>query len=296
MSHSASAPAWTQANPACAFSIRDTSEPAVFRDQMWLSNGYYNGNVLTRDLWNSPNGIDWALVCDDTPYDGYSEMAVYRDKLWAIKCSTWNSDDGMAWRQVSPETPFGSRGYGELVIFRDRLWQLGSGRDVWSTEDGIEWECTTDSAPYGDRFGSAVAVFQDKLWLVCGATKEESDPPEKTYPQYTTHCDVWCSDDGRNWTCALEEGPFAPRMWVVAEIYGDRLWILGGFSNRRHVNFAEAWSTVDGATWTEYLPRPAFTPRHEVSPYVFDGSLWVVAGNSWPLMNDAWRLTLPIAL
>ena len=25
---------------------------------------------------------------------------------------------------------------------------------------------------------------------------------------------------------------------------------------------------------------------------IFDGSLWVVAGNTWPVVNDVWRLTL----
>lgn len=66
----------------------------------------------------------------------------------------------------------------------------------------------------------------------------------------------------------------------------------GGFSNRESINFAEAWYTEDGMTWQECTSDPIFSPRHEVTPYVFDGSLWVVAGNSWPLMNDVWRLTL----
>jgi hypothetical protein len=34
-----------------------------------------------------------------------------------------------------------------------------------------------------------------------------------------------------------------------------------------------------------------FSPRHEPTVYVYKGSVWVVAGNSWPLMNDVWRLT-----
>ena len=82
-------------------------------------------------------------------------------------------------------------------------------------------------------------------------------------------------------------------MWFVAKVYAGKLWIIGGFSNRKSVNFAEAWHTEDGKTWQEYRSVPMFSPRHEVTPYVFDGSLWVVGGNMWPLMNDVWRLTLP---
>ena len=288
----AEAPSWELVADSCGFSIRDTAEPFVFRDMMWLSNGYCEGALLARDLWRSADGMAWTRVMENTPYDGYSEMAVYRDKVWAVKGSVWNSPDGLNWDRVSAETPFGARGYGELVVFKDRLWQLGSGRDVWHSEDGVRWECALADAPYGDRYGPAVAVYQDKLWLMGGATLEPSDPPEKHYAKYTTHHDVWCSPDGVNWTRVIERAPWEPRMWVVAEVYAGRLWILGGFSNRQKINFADAWSTVDGVTWDEHTPSPMFSPRHEVTPYVFGGSLWVVAGNSWPLTNDAWKLTL----
>lgn len=81
----------------------------------------------------------------------------------------------------------------------------------------------------------------------------------------------------------------------MAEVYAGKLWIIGGFSNRKSVNFAEAWHTEDGKTWYEYKSSPMFSPRHGVTPYVFDGGLWVVGGNMWPLMNDVWRLTLRTA-
>ena len=220
-------------------------------------------------------------------------MAVYGGKIWAVKESVWNSDDGLAWNQVSAETPFGARGYGELVVFKGRMWQLGSGPDVWHTADGVHWECAIAKAPYGPRFGSAVAVYQDELWLMGGASAGESDPPERHYAQYTTHNDVWRSPDGANWARVIEHAPWAERMWTVAEVYAGKLWIIGGFSNRDDVNFAEAWHTQDGVTWQPCVSDPMFSPRHEVSPYVYEGSLWVVAGNAWPLTNDAWKLTLP---
>jgi len=62
----------------------------------------------------------------------------------------------------------------------------------------------------------------------------------------------------------------------VAKVYAGKLWIIGGFSNRRSVNFAEVWFTDDGKNWQEYKSDMMFSPRHEVTPYVFNGSLWVV--------------------
>lgn len=286
-------PSWVRVVEKTAFSPRDTAEDVVFGGKMWISNGYVAGGKLVRDLWSSSDGVTWELVSDNTPYDGYSEMVVYEEKIWAVKACVWNSSDGGNWKQVSEKTPFGATGYGELVVFRGRMWQLGSGKDVWNTADGVKWECVNANAPFGPRYGSAVTVYGDKLWLMGGATSEASNPPEKHYPKYTTHNDVWCSSEGAKWTRVLEHAPWAERMWFVAKVYAGKLWIIGGFSNRKSVNFAEAWSTEDGKNWQEYKSAPMFSPRHEVTPYVFNDSLWVVGGNMWPLMNDVWRLSLP---
>jgi hypothetical protein len=285
---------WELVTDNAQFSPRDTAEDCVFDGRMWISNAYHAGNVLVRDLWNSADGKTWTKVLDDTPYDGYSEMVAYKGKMWAIKGSVWNSSDGVHWTQVLEETPFGARGYGECVVFEDKIWQLGSGEDVWWTTDGVRWTCATEHAAYGPRYGTAVTAFDGKLWLMGGAISKESTPPEKHYPGFATFNDAWCSADGAKWTCVRAHAPWKPRMWFVSKVYAGNMWILGGFSNRMSVNFDEAWYSADGRHWYQLVPeRPTFSPRHEVSPYVFKGSLWVVAGNSWPLMNDAWRLTLP---
>jgi hypothetical protein len=289
----AQAPQWELMTAQAAFSPRDTAEDAVFLGKMWISNAYHAGGTLVRDLWNSTDGVNWTQVLDDTPYDGYAEMAVFQGKLWAIKQSVWNSPDGINWTQVLDKTPFGARGYGELVVFKDELWQLGSGDDIWHSRDGVAWECAGSGMPWGKRMGSAVAVYNGKLWLCGGGEDKQSDPPEKHYAQFTTHSDVWCSDDGVSWTRVTEHAPWAQRQWFVAREWAGRLWIFGGFSNRNSVNFAEAWYTRDGVHWTELKSEQQWSPRHEPTIYVYEGSLWLAAGNMWPLMNDVWRLKLP---
>jgi len=283
---------WQRVAEHAAFSPRDTSEGVVFQGQMWLSNAYHNGNVLVRDLWRSADGATWTLVSDATPYDGYSEMVVYHDKIWAIKGSVWTSEDGEHWTQVAEETPFGVRGYGECVVFQGRIWHLGSGADVWSTTDGIDWKCHETIAPWGQRAASAVAVFQDKLWLLGGRTAGINTPPEQGYKTMISHHDVWSSPDGETWTRVTEHAPWSPRQWHIAQVYAGRLWILGGHDNVNSANLGDTWSTADGVTWEKLESASHWSPRHEVTPYVFDGSLWVVAGNAWPLMNDVWRLTV----
>ena len=260
---------------------------------MWLSNGWYHNNKLSRDLWSSTDGITWTLVNSDTPYDGYSEMVVYQDKMWAIKTSVWCSTDGVTWTRVAEKTPFGARGYGEVVVHDGKIWQLGSGEDVWNTTDVVNWTCVTKKAPYGNRAASAVVVFDNRLWLMGGRTPVPNTPPEKGYKDITTHNDVWCSADGANWTRVLEHAPWAPRQWHIAKVYRDRIWVIGGHDNVHSKNFGDVWYTPDGKTWHPFVSKTQFSPRHEVTAYVYDDSLWVVAGNAWPVQNDVWRLTLP---
>ena len=64
---------WSLVTGKAAFSPRDTAEDLVFGGKMWLSNAYYHGNVLTRDLWCSADGVSWTEVSSATPYDGYRE-------------------------------------------------------------------------------------------------------------------------------------------------------------------------------------------------------------------------------
>jgi hypothetical protein len=286
------AASWTCVTEHAAFSPRDTAEGVVFGGKLWLSNGYYHGNVLTRDLWCSTDGGEWTQVGDSTPYDGYSEMVVYEGKMWAIKGSVWHSSDGRNWIEALAETPFGVRGYGEVVIHEGKLWHLGSGEDVWTSADGVSWECVTKKTPYGPRYASAVAVFDDKLWVMAGSISEPNEPPEKGYPNMTTHHDVWCSADGARWERVLEAAPWAPRMWAIPAVYAGRMWIIGGYDNVNSRNLGDVWYTDDGKTWHEFTSETVFSPRHECTPYVWQGSLWVVAGNSWPVQNDVWRLTL----
>ena len=291
------AKSWTCVTPHAAFTPRDTAESFVFDGKMWLSNGWrpIPGSkecILTRDLWNTTDGANWTRISDNTPYDPYSEMVVYKKKVWAIKKSVWNSDDGANWNEVLVKTPFCDRGYGESVVFKNLIWQLGSGDDVWSTGNGMFWQCAITKAPFGNRAATACATFDGKLWLMAGAIEKSNNPVEKGYKQKTTYNDVWSSSDGENWTCVTEHAPWAPRMWSVAVPYAGRLWLIGGYDNRNHRNLDDVWSTADGKTWERFVSPTYFAPRHEVSPYVYKGSLWVVAGNTWPVLNDVWRLTL----
>jgi hypothetical protein len=284
--------AWELVTEEAAFSPRDTAEDCVFDGKMWLSNGYFHGNILHRDMYWSTDGKTWTRIEGETAYDGYAEMTVYDGKMWAIKQSVWNSEDGINWTQVLDKTPFGVRGYGELVVHNDAMFQLGSGRDVYRSTDGVEWDCVLAETPYGNRSGAAVATYAGKLWVMGGGSPGANDPVEKGYETITTHNDVWSSADGVTWERVTEHAPWAARKWFIAWEYAGKLWIIGGYDNVNSDNFADIWYTEDGVEWTRFESEPMWSSRHEPTVYVYDGSLWVVAGNHWPVQNDVWRLTL----
>ena len=289
---------WVRVLEHAPFEPRDTSEGVVFKGKMWLSNGWLKdpakGEILKPDLWSSTDGLTWELISTNTPYDGYSEMTVFDGKIWAVKSSVWNSADGVSWKQVLEKTPFGGRGYGELVVHNGKMWQLGSSNDVWQTSDGVNWRCVTTNAAFGPRFATAAVSFKGKLWVMGGATARTNTPPEKLYKQFTTFNDVWASADGISWKCVVPHAPWGPRMWFIPVVYADRLWIIGGFGNLRRENFDEVWWSDDGEIWHSLETKTKFSTRHEATVYVFNNSLWVVAGNSWPLMNDVWKLSPPL--
>ncbi len=316
---------WVLVTPRAAFSPRDSAKGTVFKGKMWLSNGYYHGNVNIRDLWNSADGVLWNQVHStislpvlprdpelqatagdgrteappaqmgefelaETPYDMYAEVAAFRDRLWAVKSSVWSSADGIAWTRVLKDPPF--RGCSELFVWREKLWAL-AGSSVWNTDNGEEWNRVAADLPWGGRGAFAFALFDDHLWIMGGTIRKPNDPPEKGYPNNTTLNDVWRSPDGMEWEQVLEKAPWAPRQWVKAAAYDGRLWIFGGYDNVNGANLGDVWHTRDGRTWERFLPDPPWTPRHEPTLFLFDGSLFLVAGNSWPVRNDVWRLTLP---
>ena len=315
---------WTLVNPQAPWEGRHTAGYVVHRGRMWIVGGDANQHHYQNDVWSSADGVTWELETDAVPWGPrvLHHTVAFDGKIWMMGGQTlpqfapaeerffndvWCSEDGREWTRVIEHAPWSPRGMvGGSAVLDGRIWLLGGGtydtpdhpqrlfyNDVWSSADGVEWTQVSADPPCGNRSGSAFLAFDGKLWVIAGSTPEASDPPEKHYATITTHNDVWCSADGANWERVVEHAPFAARKWVVGEVYRDHMFIIGGFDNRNSVNFAEVWYSADGATWRS-LPVPeGFTARHEVTPYVFDDSLWIVAGNTWPLVNDVWRVTIP---
>ncbi len=70
---------------------------------------------------------------------------------------------------------------------------------------------------------------------------------------------------GGKWELVVGQAAFSPRDCGAPLVHGGKMWLSNGYYHGRHAS----------------------------SLYVYEGSLWMAAGNTWPVVNEVWRLTLP---
>jgi hypothetical protein len=148
----------------------------------------------------------------------------------------WTSPDGIEWKQVVPEEPFWpQRGMiGGSVVFNGRIWILGGGtydtpkipdrkyfNDVWSSPDGVHWQRHVEAAPWEPRQYHDVAVFDGRMWVLEGYYKANRN-------------DVWHSADGVHWT-EVPSTPWAPRHAASVFVFKDALWMVAGNNMEKDV-------------------------------------------------------------
>jgi len=246
---------WEQITVTAPFAPRDGAGALTLDGKMWLLGG-----------WNPGDKVNFPKICN-------SEV--------------WSSPDGLNWTEVNEQAPWEGRHTAGWVVHRDRLWVVGGDcnqhhyqNDVWNSSDGVTWTKVCDNVPWGDRALQFAYAFKGKVWVMGGQTM----PGFVAGPGEAFYNDVWCSEDGANWTRVLEHAPWSPRgMSSGPAIFQDRMWILGGGTydtpttpSRQFYN--DVWSTPDGINWTCHTEHAAFPPRqyHEVAAW--DGKLWVMEG------------------
>lgn len=288
-------PDWVRVLEQTPWTPRDSAGQLVFKDRMWIFGGYVP--ELVSDVWSTADGKEWTRQGEIPAHAGINIPVnfVHDNRMWVSSNDgkLFASADGAAWNLVSDALPCLPRYGAGCAVFEGRMWILagvGQGQaynDVWSSHDGVEWTRELDEAPWSRRqlFGN-VAVHAGKLWVIGGGLT--------FYQPFKAYRDVWCSENGRDWTQVTDQAPWPARIWSDCAVFRNRLWLLGGYrAQPQWNNFNDVWYSPDGVEWKELTTPTIWEPRHEVSPYVHDGKLWVIGGNAWPLMNDVWQLDLP---
>ena len=317
-------PRWIKVTDQAEWRPRDSQGEVVYKNRMWILGGWFgNEEPCPRDVWSSSDGKIWKLVRETAPWKhGDLPMTlVFQDKMWLMGGwyngllpghsagdQVWWSSDGKQWKQVRQNAGWTPRLAAGAVVFKEKMWILGGIEDyktaifgiddnyahvnpddlkngVWCSEDGIAWELATKNAGWSPRAFHQAIVFEDKIWVLGGATYR---------PKQQLLNDVWCSDDGVNWIRVTQAAPWGPRSWFSSIVYRDRMWVLGGFSDRsnlyQHLNHGDVWYSNDGKNWTELKSEVMWTARHEHSTLVFQDKIWIAGGK-----RDVPRLKAPTA-
>jgi hypothetical protein len=173
---------WELINRNAPWEERRSHSVVVFNGSLWLIGGDKSSGRLDglptqsfRDVWNSPDGVNWTKVNTNTPWTS-GEAIVFRNQLWVFgQGSSWFSNDGHHWKEGAKDLLcLKRRGHG-LVAYAGKLWLFGGmpgdrmTNDVCSSDDGVRW-IQEQPAPWFPRGGEYSAEFKDKLWIYGGKT------------------------------------------------------------------------------------------------------------------------------
>lgn len=257
---------WIQATAAAPWAARNVPGSLVYDNKMWIMGGAAAGaGPWINDVWWSTDGANWTLATANAPWAARSAFgtAVFDNKMWVIGGmgdddgtdhynDVWSSSDGVNWTQVTAAAPWAQRAMLQTVVFDDKIWVIGGGvydtnqpmnvgpnyADVWYSTDGANWILATSNMEAGDRRFHNSVVYDDEMWIVAGYTSVPT-PGNKN--------DVWHSADGIHWT-QLPESPWAYRHEVGLLVFGEKMYVLGGFGN---VLYNDVWTYTADA-----VPEP----------------------------------------
>ena len=310
-------PDWVRVTEAAPWQARDSQGEVVLGDRLWILGGWFDSfKPAPRDVWNSADGKTWTKVVEPAPWK-HSDLPMslaFDGRMWMLGGwyngrlpdheagnEVWSSRDGADWQQATPHAGWTPRLAAAAAVFHDKMWIIGGTEDyyfgdqsslkndVWASTDGATWTLVTAHAPWSPRAYHQAAVLGDKLYVFGGGNY---------VPTYEARNDVWSTTDGEHWVQETAAAPWHPRLWFSAATYRDRIWVVGGWSNKAGdqpaKNWNDVWHSADGKHWQQLTSRFIWKERHEHSLYVFKDKLWVAGGHAQPLSSEVWTLELPV--
>lgn len=133
--------------------------------------------------------------CRTSPWPNLHPLSSEYDRNWKyVVDSTWTPRHRASW-----------------ISTQDKIRIIGGdgNTDVWNSEAGKNWVCITETAPLGKRISPYVLEFHNKLWLMGGIPFWRLDGTTDTRSCFPLN-DVWCSEDGRNWTLVIDHVNWSP--------------------------------------------------------------------------------------
>lgn len=186
---------------------------------------------------------------------------------------------GYTWTQaVPPRQGNWPRWTTPVVAFEGQLWAIepsATPKRSAFTEDGVSWAYRPADAAWGERYRPAVAFFKGRLWSLGGRSGSVQNS--------TYHNDVWSSEDGARWQLVAADAGWSPRWDHTALVFGERLWVIGGFGHDGYAN--DIWFTFDGVTWTRVTEKAPWSHWKYRTFVVFRERIWAIGFHTG---DDVW--------
>jgi len=194
-----------------------------------------------------------------------------------MRRDVWYSDDGENWL-LAGLGGWTKRYANTLVVFDDRMWMIGGISDlaeVYFSYTGTSWQSATLWADWWPRRWHSSVVFENKIWVLGGTCTAGGS--------YRCN-DVWCSEDGVNWSKVTPAAEWTERDGHASVVFNGKIWVLGGQSSVGGLR-NDVWFSSDGASWSRATASAGWEPRTRHAAVVFDNKMWVLGGSR---KNDVW--------
>jgi len=285
---------WSPVTGNASWSPRFEHTALVFDDKMWVLGGA-GGN----DVWDSDDGVTWIKATDSTgwlPRSGHSSV-VFDNRMWILgggsgadmKNDVWYSADGRAWDLATAHASWSPRMGHSALVYDNKMWVIGGDaeapmnrfkaeikNDAWYSTDGRTWVLATANASWSPRWGHSALVHDNKMWVIGGEGSENGSS--------TFFNDAWYSADGRTWIQATANAEWSPRSEHQSVVFGQRMWVLGGYIGlrssygRQEVAANDAWYSYDGKIWYPATGDAGWSPRNGHQAVVFHDRMQVLGG------------------
>ncbi len=296
---------WTQAVGDTAFIPRSNPGLTAFQPStgswagqnlLWMAGGTNSDIGPLGDVWNSPDGVNWRLATDNTPFDEQTGLvtSTFNGNLWVFNAIDWDngqyqvfsSPNGVNWNLADAQAPF-SQVIGAYVL-NNQLWVMdsscGNASRLFSSPDGMNWTLESQVPILGVNNTMA---FNGYIWIFGGFWDCGGPTP-------ITDETVWKTSDGVHWSQVSGNLPYAYEATSYTSNYepmsfgGGALFIPNGINGNNALQ--DQWFTQDGIHWNQVAVTTAYIPRTNFSAAAFNNQMWAVGGqdSNGNDLNDVW--------
>lgn len=174
-------------------------------------NGRYSMKYFN-DVWRSTNGVSWEKVLNND-YGIRAEQACAVDPLTNTIYMQGGSHGILFDAEIGTSHPF-------------EEWH-----HLWSSTDGQNWTPSLDTTFNESllwRVDHQMIEFEGMIWFLPGKNNNNVHYHFTLDANYA----IWLLDEHRKWQVDSEGEAFDARHSYTALVFQDKLWILGGMTNR----------------------------------------------------------------